>query len=206
MTRAEFERLVVEAIMLIPKRFRREMQNLALVVEEEPNAELLAEMEIEPPDSLYGLYQGIPLPERTWSTAMRSPIASRCSSVPSKQTTKPRTRFALPSARPSFTKSATTSGSAKRKSRRSRSGTGGVTRSAPMRTTSEGTEQVQWERVGLDIAVPSPPHISLPCAAHQSECGRTAAARGRHHKEEPSPGRFKGSSQHVLTGVRVAVR
>ena len=66
MTRAEFERLVVEAIMLIPQRFRREMQNLALVVEEEPNAELLAEMEIEPPDSLYGLYQGIPLPERTW--------------------------------------------------------------------------------------------------------------------------------------------
>ncbi len=66
MTRAEFERLVVEAIMLIPQRFRREMQNLALVVEEEPNAELLAKMEIEPPDSLYGLYQGIPLPERTW--------------------------------------------------------------------------------------------------------------------------------------------
>ena len=66
MSRAEFERLVVEAIMLIPQRFRREMQNLALVVEEEPNAELLAEMEIEPPDSLYGLYQGIPLPERTW--------------------------------------------------------------------------------------------------------------------------------------------
>ena len=56
MTRAEFERLVVEAIMLIPKRFRREMQNLALVVEEEPNAELLAEMEVEPPESLYGLY------------------------------------------------------------------------------------------------------------------------------------------------------
>ena len=65
MTRAEFERLVVEAIMLIPKRFRREMQNLALVVEEEPNAKLLAEMEVESPESLYGLYQGIPLPERT---------------------------------------------------------------------------------------------------------------------------------------------
>jgi len=66
MTRAEFERLVVEAVMLIPKRFRREMKNLALVVEEEPSAELLEEMEIEPPDSLYGLYQGTPLPERTW--------------------------------------------------------------------------------------------------------------------------------------------
>ena len=77
MTRAEFERLVVEAIMLIPKRFRREMQNLALVVEEEPNAELLAEMEIEPPDSLYGLYQGTPLRNAPGGTATRSPIASR---------------------------------------------------------------------------------------------------------------------------------
>ena len=37
------------------------------------------------------------------------------------------------------------------------------------------------------IAVPSPSHISLPCAAHQSECGRTPPARGRHHKEDPSP-------------------
>ena len=52
--------------MLIPKRFRREMKNLALVVEDEPSPELLEEMEIEPPDSLYGLYQGTPLPERTW--------------------------------------------------------------------------------------------------------------------------------------------
>lgn len=50
--------------MLIPKRFRQEMRNLALVVEDEPDAELLDAMEIEPPDSLYGLYQGTPLTER----------------------------------------------------------------------------------------------------------------------------------------------
>ena len=31
------------------------------------------------------------------------------------------------------------------------------------------------------IAVPSPPHIPLACRAHQSECGRTPPARGRHH-------------------------
>ena len=67
MTRAAFERLVGEAILLIPKRFRVEMKNLAVVVEDEPSLELLREMEIEPPDSLYGLYQGTPLPERTWS-------------------------------------------------------------------------------------------------------------------------------------------
>ena len=66
MTRAEFERLVAEAVALIPRRFRREMKNLALVVEPEPSAELLLEMGIDPPDSLYGLYQGTPLPERTW--------------------------------------------------------------------------------------------------------------------------------------------
>jgi len=65
-TREKFEKLVGEAMALIPKRFRLEMQNIAVVVEDEPSAELLDEMEIEPPDSLYGLYQGTPLPERTW--------------------------------------------------------------------------------------------------------------------------------------------
>jgi predicted Zn-dependent protease with MMP-like domain len=66
MTRERFEKLVAEAIDLIPARFRREMSNLAVVVEDEPGADLLEEMAIEPPDSLYGLYQGIPLPERSW--------------------------------------------------------------------------------------------------------------------------------------------
>lgn len=66
MTRAAFEQLVLEAVALIPRRFRREIKNLALVVESEPSPELLEEMEIEPPDTLYGLYQGTPLTERTW--------------------------------------------------------------------------------------------------------------------------------------------
>jgi len=66
MTRREFEKLVAEAVTLIPARFRREMKNLALVVEDEPTPELLEEMDIEPPDSLYGLYQGTPITERTW--------------------------------------------------------------------------------------------------------------------------------------------
>ena len=87
MTREQFQRLVVEAIALIPKRFRREMKNLALVVEDEPAPDLLAEMEIEPPDSLFGLYQGTPLPERTWAfgnnlpdriTLFQRPIEEDC--------------------------------------------------------------------------------------------------------------------------------
>ena len=64
MTRQRFESLVAEAVMLIPRRFRREMKNLALIVEDEPALELLADMDIEPPDTLLGLYQGTPLPER----------------------------------------------------------------------------------------------------------------------------------------------
>jgi predicted Zn-dependent protease with MMP-like domain len=72
-TRARFERLLAEAITLIPGRFRREMKNLALVVEDEPAPDLLEEMEIEPPDSLYGLYQGTPLPERTWGFGNQLP-------------------------------------------------------------------------------------------------------------------------------------
>ena len=66
MTRARFEQLVAEAVTLIPKRFRREMRNLAIVIEDQPSPELLRELEIEPPDSLFGLYQGVPLPERSW--------------------------------------------------------------------------------------------------------------------------------------------
>jgi len=87
MTRAAFEQLVAEALRLIPRRFQREMTNLVLVVEAEPSAELLEEMEIEPPDSLYGLYQGTPLPERTWAfgnalpdriTLFQRPIEEDC--------------------------------------------------------------------------------------------------------------------------------
>ena len=66
MTRARFQQMVAEAIETIPEQFRDHMRNVAVVVEDEPDAALLAEMEIEPPDTLLGLYQGTPLPERTW--------------------------------------------------------------------------------------------------------------------------------------------
>jgi predicted Zn-dependent protease with MMP-like domain len=87
MTRVEFERLVREAVGLIPRRFRREIKNLAVVVEAEPSSDLLREMEVEPPDSLYGLYQGTPLTERTWGygntlpdriTIFQRPIEEDC--------------------------------------------------------------------------------------------------------------------------------
>jgi predicted Zn-dependent protease with MMP-like domain len=66
MQRGQFEKYVAEALASIPQRFRKAMQNIAIVVEDEPARELLAEMDIEPPDTLLGLYQGTPLTERHW--------------------------------------------------------------------------------------------------------------------------------------------
>jgi predicted Zn-dependent protease with MMP-like domain len=66
MTRERFTRLVEEALGEIPPRFRAEMKNVAVVVEDEPPPDILEEMEIEPDDTLFGLYQGTPLPERGW--------------------------------------------------------------------------------------------------------------------------------------------
>ena len=67
MDRKRFEQLVAEALASIPRRFRGAMKNIAIVVEDEPSSELLDEMEIEPPDTLLGLYQGTPLTERSWA-------------------------------------------------------------------------------------------------------------------------------------------
>jgi predicted Zn-dependent protease with MMP-like domain len=67
MTRASFERLVSEAVLLIPREFRNAMANLVIVVEDAPSSDLLASMDVEPPDSLYGLYEGTPLTERAWA-------------------------------------------------------------------------------------------------------------------------------------------
>lgn len=66
MTRARFTELVEEALREIPRRFREAMKNVAVIVEDEPPLHILEEMEIEPSDSLFGLYQGTPLPERGW--------------------------------------------------------------------------------------------------------------------------------------------
>lgn len=63
-TRAEFETLVERALRRLPKRFRQKIANVAVVVEDWPDAETLEEMGIEPPETLYGLYRGVDLPRR----------------------------------------------------------------------------------------------------------------------------------------------
>jgi predicted Zn-dependent protease with MMP-like domain len=66
MTRERFEGLVGSALKTIPERFREAMHNVVLIVEDAPSADLLEAMDIAPPDTLLGLYEGVPLPERGW--------------------------------------------------------------------------------------------------------------------------------------------
>jgi predicted Zn-dependent protease with MMP-like domain len=62
MSPAEFEALVAEALDGIPDEFARYLDNVSVVVEDEPDEE-----------GLYGLYQGIPLSERTHDFAAALP-------------------------------------------------------------------------------------------------------------------------------------
>ena len=65
MTREAFRALVEEAIDSIPPRFARQIRNVAILIEDEPSQELLDEMEMEPDETILGLYQGVPLTERS---------------------------------------------------------------------------------------------------------------------------------------------
>ena len=67
MTRDRFLALVREALDDVPAEFRDALQNIAIVVEDEPTLDQLREVDLGPPDTLLGLYEGIPLPERAWA-------------------------------------------------------------------------------------------------------------------------------------------
>ena len=57
---------VARLIDRLPRQFREQLRNLEFVVEERPSRELLLAEELDPEeDTIYGLYQGIPLPERS---------------------------------------------------------------------------------------------------------------------------------------------
>jgi predicted Zn-dependent protease with MMP-like domain len=63
--RREFQELVRKALSDLPEEFARAVENVAVVVEEEPSAEDLESVGLDPEhDDLFGLYQGVPLPER----------------------------------------------------------------------------------------------------------------------------------------------
>jgi predicted Zn-dependent protease with MMP-like domain len=64
LSRSAFERLVGEALDGLPPQFSALLENVAVVVEEEPDHALLDEMGMDEDEELMGLYLGVPLPER----------------------------------------------------------------------------------------------------------------------------------------------
>jgi predicted Zn-dependent protease with MMP-like domain len=61
----EFDRLVSAAYDRIPRRFRKRLQNIAVVVEPEPAAAQLARAGVSGGGTLLGLYEGRPLTTRS---------------------------------------------------------------------------------------------------------------------------------------------
>ena len=65
MERQEFETLVAEALDELPAQFVPYLENVEVVVEDEPSPALLRDMGLLPGrDTLFGLYQGVPLERR----------------------------------------------------------------------------------------------------------------------------------------------
>lgn len=57
---------VTRIIDSLPRRFREQLRNVEFVVEDRPSPDLLRAEGLDPRhDSLYGIYQGVPLPERS---------------------------------------------------------------------------------------------------------------------------------------------
>src|SRR6202521_2068877 len=67
LTRAEFERVVSEALESLPKRFADLVKNVVVVVEDEPTDDDLESIEGDADDDseLLGIYRGVALTERT---------------------------------------------------------------------------------------------------------------------------------------------
>lgn len=60
-----FERLVERALDRLPPEFQERLENVGVVIAEAPDPELLAALGMDPEeDTLFGLYEGVPLTER----------------------------------------------------------------------------------------------------------------------------------------------
>jgi predicted Zn-dependent protease with MMP-like domain len=65
LSRAEFERAVARALDGLPPHLAAYLENVAVVVEDEPTDEELRAVGLDPEtETLFGLYQGVSLPER----------------------------------------------------------------------------------------------------------------------------------------------
>lgn len=63
-TQAEFEEIVGSAIDNIPEKYAQHIKNLAFIVEDEPSLEQRHKLHLHNNQTLFGLYEGIPMTRR----------------------------------------------------------------------------------------------------------------------------------------------
>jgi predicted Zn-dependent protease with MMP-like domain len=64
LSRYEFEKIVSKALEELPKKFRDRLENVVVVVEDDPPEEVLRGLGVKSPLHLLGLYQGVSLKHR----------------------------------------------------------------------------------------------------------------------------------------------
>ena len=64
MKKEKFERLVEEALAMLPKKFKKFIDNLAVIVEEKPPADVYRQTQSSPYSRILGLYHGVPFKHR----------------------------------------------------------------------------------------------------------------------------------------------
>lgn len=65
----DFETMVREAMARVPEEFMPYLDNVPILIEEEPDPALLRSMGLPEDDGLYGIYTGTPLPDRPFDHA-----------------------------------------------------------------------------------------------------------------------------------------
>lgn len=61
-----FDRLVSEALASLPARYAKLAEEVSVVVEDEPPAEVLEDLALDSDDDLLGLYQGVSLADQSF--------------------------------------------------------------------------------------------------------------------------------------------
>ena len=87
MNREKFERLVAQAVDGLPEELSNRLENIDVVVEEQPTLAKLAEVRLRRGETLLGLYEGVPLTKRSRHygmvvpdkiTIFQKPIEAKC--------------------------------------------------------------------------------------------------------------------------------
>ncbi len=89
----EFQRLIDEALLTLPKEHTDRVQNVAMLYEYDPTPEQRQKLALRHDQTLFGLYEGVPLTQRQGTTRLfpdkitlfKNPLCLAANSVPELQ-------------------------------------------------------------------------------------------------------------------------